>query len=204
MKEDKPELKSKINLVRTHMHERKGLVIFSYSNYVLFSYHHQSSLPSSRKKQKEKKKTNNNSTKFHRLPLSISLLSPRPQPKKQLTKTQPLKLPSTPVHSIAFSTPPSSPAASLILSPSSSSPSPILTRTVRTVGTRVFAKARREGERSVRIMGVAPAAKEERRVRRPMGPAPLAGGGGREEREEEWAISAKREKGKERRKKVSN
>lgn len=201
MKEDKPELKSKINLVRTHMHERKGLVIFSYSNYVLFSYHHQSSLPSSRKKQKEKKKTNNNSTKFHRLPLSISLLSPRPQPKKQLTKTQPLKLPSTPVHSIAFSTPPSSPAASLILSPSSSSPSPILTRTVRTVGTRVFAKARREGERSVRIMGVAPAAKEERRVRRPMGPAPLAGGGGggrRGRRSGRYQRKGKREKKEER------
>lgn len=81
---------------------------------------------------------------------------------------------STPEHSIAQFKPSLALAVSLIFSASSLGVELLSTTMVRTSGTRVLAKARRDSERSVRTMGVAPAALAARSVTSPMGPAPLS------------------------------
>lgn len=93
---------------------------------------------------------------------------------KAQQKTSPLTriavstLASCPVHSKATLT--GIPIAPLT-SPTASCPG--RTDTVRTRGKSCWANASREEEMSVMTMGAQPAASAQRRVRRPMGPAPL-------------------------------
>ena len=80
---------------------------------------------------------------------------------------------STPVHSNVTLTGPF--AACLISSADSFGVVPLLISTVRTPGTSLLAKSRRDWKRSVMTMGSAPAARADRRETKPMGPAPLQG-----------------------------
>lgn len=78
---------------------------------------------------------------------------------------------SNPVHSNATFTIP--PAASLINSATPSGAVPFGICTVLMFGKSVLANSNREATRSVRTMGVHPAADAARAVTRPIGPAPL-------------------------------